>query len=1531
MREYLNFLLIGLSISYVVSINRNEKIQNMEKVKMNKEVYKKVEQLHYGWYIQAVSSLLGAIGKKEYMKMDRNTRKAFIACLDSIDKEHDLQKGAECLVKAFDGKLIDSFPHALHDPKYSIFNSNRLSGKWLKLKQRKKKSKRISKVKITTKKSRRKSKNQDDEEVFEEIGNQKKPEQNSSKSYSLESITSEKCQHCNNNNKNRSKTHNVNDSSKLFKKVRQSTVQKNYQESAMATKDFSEDEDEKETISLAKETERRDRFPYKIITRKTAPNLKHERKSPIQGFTKMLRTMIYPNEKSSTSLKMSYKKLQKLQDKVTESRRERQFKHRMLDMVLGKDNPYRKSKSFTERFQDLVPDGMVDKNVYGLVNTVSRHTKDINANLLSPRFFPLLPDKYTSKKHLLSPDLFPFYKDDTGRGVLPLPDVLEKSGMNEKDRDSVLELVMDVTGVNNLVDDAMGLIDGLRKTGLDKDLLNMNSLIDTTFTTIKSQFNPDQKLDFENSKFTFMTPKQIELLYGENGIMNTSLAKLPFDLDIYRNFSDVERHESLKSTVRHIARGDYASLTRNEDSHARVKRVIIDIGDPVFYRIALLHPTILAPFAFNPGINTLSVLGPLILSPNIFSPSVLSPLLVGDPLIFSPYVLGPNILSAAVFNAYVFSPYVLSPNIATEENDKAKQTRIARQSGRGPGGRENGNGNGQGPAQGAKPRTSQQMISAAARRRTQKQNPQQARNKKPGKKPPPPQQRSLSPKPGPKNGPKGQRAAGKGRNAKRKPPAKPGNHNRPGAGPGAKKQTPQQIRQAQREARQQALQRRRQHKARAMKKRKWAMNVIKQLKAFSKMKAEKKRPNRQHWRRVAVQYCKRYPGQALCRGGKIPWFRDVDKMIEGVDRRNIKKILPRVPRRQIKHPLANVKKELAEKAREARKRAQAQVADKDAVAKIKSICRGRNCRKQPEKALQKKENILSKLVDFEKRFQKRSRLPKKPAAAAAGAGAAASGAALAADVGSDTDDDDDEDDEAVEDLSNKVQLRLDRTLQVKQALLEKAGLTEDVEAEDDGVLEGDLMITEEQANILLNELGQADEGADAVKLTDTSESDSDLTDSEDNGDVSETSDNENTSTLAPQRTLEAGETTVASDAFQHPEAPPIPPPPGSSGSRKKRSAIFFEDSSFAVSRWNQYSPIPFYMDESLDDVDRNDVRSGLLEIQQRTCIRFQELSSPISGNYIHYLKVENAAYCGLSYIGKVNPANPIYLSFSCPNFRGVVIHETMHALGVAHQHQRTDRDNVNPGTNQAVLGQRKQMSARDVEILKKMYCMPSCTDTNVYCGVWALQGLCTSSSNGACNFDKKKPMNTIWILLLISVIIVFASSQTTTNSPQPMDQPTETKSKKQKETLLRSLTRFETPFHNEFNFYRGVRLKNDNVSDRVQRRLNKTLEVKKELLKKAGISNTTEAEDDGAIEGDILLTEERADELLNLLNQTDQSIPEVPKLKSNVDNSIFSNEDLQEQCESDGEEDEDKIPSQNIQSTTDGTINDIGTKSEFTG
>ncbi|VDM60312.1 unnamed protein product [Angiostrongylus costaricensis] len=424
----------------------------MKRIAMTEEQYRKVEQLHYGWYVQAVRALLGAVGKELYMKMDRNNRRAFVACLDSIDNEHDLQLGSQF---------------------------------------------------------------------------------------------------------------------------------------------------------------------------RTASSL------DIHGFTSF---------------------------ESKEVKRERQFKYRMLDMVLGKDNPFRKKKSFTERFRDLVPERMVDESVFDLVDSVFRHTTDVNQQFLSPRILPLLPDKYRASKSLLSPDLFPFYKDDADNTILPIPEVLEKSGLSQKDRISVLELIMDVSGVNDVVEEAIDLVNNMKRVGLGMDLMSITSKIDEVFIDLANSLEASQRRELARHQYSFLTKSQMLKLYGEKGIFNTTVADLPFNIDEFSSLSRSEREESLRNTIRLLAKDPRAL-------HYRSKRAI---------EIRHFRHATLAPFSFAPTFTALNVLGPVTLSPSLFSPSIISPLLlsppvlspqVGNPLIFSPYVLGPNVLSAAVFNAYVFSPYVLSPNV----------------------------------------------------------------------------------------------------------------------------------------------------------------------------------------------------------------------------------------------------------------------------------------------------------------------------------------------------------------------------------------------------------------------------------------------------------------------------------------------------------------------------------------------------------------------------------------------------------------------------------------------------------------------------------------------------------------------------------------------------------------------------------------------------------------------------------------------------------------------------------------------------
>jgi astacin len=165
--------------------------------------------------------------------------------------------------------------------------------------------------------------------------------------------------------------------------------------------------------------------------------------------------------------------------------------------------------------------------------------------------------------------------------------------------------------------------------------------------------------------------------------------------------------------------------------------------------------------------------------------------------------------------------------------------------------------------------------------------------------------------------------------------------------------------------------------------------------------------------------------------------------------------------------------------------------------------------------------------------------------------------------------------------------------------------------------------------------------------------------------------------------------------------------------------------------------------------------------------------------------VANPSFCGLSYIGKVSPANPVYLSFMCQDPVGIAIHETMHALGANHEQLRSDRDmfldinwsninpqfydhfaiadpskftsfgipydygsimqyqaftaaidtsrptmspRVNPAQNQPLMGQRKRLGDKDAQLLNAMYCKTGCEDTSVYCGFWALQNTCQRNS-----------------------------------------------------------------------------------------------------------------------------------------------------------------------------------------------------------
>ena len=65
-----------------------------------------------------------------------------------------------------------------------------------------------------------------------------------------------------------------------------------------------------------------------------------------------------------------------------------------------------------------------------------------------------MPDK-SDVRGKLSPSILSFYNDESEDQIVPIPKLLEATGMNEKDREIILETVMELSGARETVDEAM--------------------------------------------------------------------------------------------------------------------------------------------------------------------------------------------------------------------------------------------------------------------------------------------------------------------------------------------------------------------------------------------------------------------------------------------------------------------------------------------------------------------------------------------------------------------------------------------------------------------------------------------------------------------------------------------------------------------------------------------------------------------------------------------------------------------------------------------------------------------------------------------------------------------------------------------------------------------------------------------------------------------------------------------------------------------------------------------------------------------
>lgn len=92
---------------------------------------------------------------------------------------------------------------------------------------------------------------------------------------------------------------------------------------------------------------------------------------------------------------------------------------------------------------------------------------EANYHVLSPRFAPVMPDKAGADNMALSPSILAFYEAEKGdrNNIASIPSLLKTAGLRKQDRQLMLGALMKAAGVNEVVDDAVQLLDNVNFFG----------------------------------------------------------------------------------------------------------------------------------------------------------------------------------------------------------------------------------------------------------------------------------------------------------------------------------------------------------------------------------------------------------------------------------------------------------------------------------------------------------------------------------------------------------------------------------------------------------------------------------------------------------------------------------------------------------------------------------------------------------------------------------------------------------------------------------------------------------------------------------------------------------------------------------------------------------------------------------------------------------------------------------------------------------------------------------------------------------
>ncbi|KAF1764700.1 hypothetical protein GCK72_004650 [Caenorhabditis remanei] len=651
--------------------------KDLDKIRLDHKGFDKIKTIHTNWYVHSMKALIAQLSRNLLPKLNDDLKNEFVDCLEKIHDKKDLVESSKCVMRAREQyKTLQKWkPATAKSPMAFRVGKEEIKAEIQRRKKIRMESKQVVKtaVKIQKLESSKKEFQYKTSEAIENKRNDLKIAARKQKLQKLkklrristnDDVMSQKMKTWKNERRielcrnklscNKGKT---SDLIIEFKKKWRHQRSRSFRTKRSLTRLVVD--------SVSKSDGNENGFFVKNMDQ--MPSLKTQSsKSPVERVTKLLRTLLFRNQTDSDpTWADTYKALINLKKKMDEKEKEsgaRVYNERMYDLVL--DMP-QKDHDFSMFDKKKMP-GLV-RHAFDLMSTIEGNSKkkgDSNIKFLSPRFASVMPDKNENRGRL-SPSILSFYNDESEDQILPLPKMLDATGMRGKDRDSIIELVMEVSGVKGIVHDAMKMLKSTEMPELDLAMDNNAKKSLQMVQDIQKSYNRKQKKEMRNSGFTLMNPLQMEKLMSEQGILGRDDI---FNLKEYALMTIGQRKEMVWDMVRGIAFGltDAQAPPQISQNSTRVKRQANGVWGP-----HILAPTVLSPILFTP-IYGLNVLGPTVLSPGLFTPLILNPAVlspyvfsptVGIPFILSPYLLSPYVFSPLVMAPFILNPYVLSPNV----------------------------------------------------------------------------------------------------------------------------------------------------------------------------------------------------------------------------------------------------------------------------------------------------------------------------------------------------------------------------------------------------------------------------------------------------------------------------------------------------------------------------------------------------------------------------------------------------------------------------------------------------------------------------------------------------------------------------------------------------------------------------------------------------------------------------------------------------------------------------------------------------